>query len=556
MNRKSRFAAPGLTLALALSPLVAQIVEKPVPGDPIALDTGMAAGKILPSGVKAYLGVPFAAPPVRENRWREPQPATAWKGVYNADRKMPECIQVLRAHNINHYFGEEATSEDCLYLNLWAPAMAKPGANLPVIVFIYGGGNTIGSSGMAVYGGEGVAKRGAIFVNFNYRVGALGFLAHPQATAESAHHQSGNYAYLDQIAALQWIHRNISKFGGDPAKVIISGQSAGAGAVSLLQNSPLAKGLFRGIVAMSGGAWSSGGQLGDLAAAEKTGLQVQEALKAKSLDEMRQIPADRILALQEDCQLGCSGSIRIGGAAVDGYFLSKAPAQVFAAHEQNDVPVIVGFTHDESTNALRTAKNLDEYKSAARQIYGNDADAFLKLYPASNDAEAKEMGSAASREAGVEAGQRKWAIAQVKYGKAPAYIFLYSRVHPYAPGVVIADQNTATIGAYHTSDVPYWFGTQDAFNLFRTTRNWTPYDRELSGKMTDALIAFAKTGDPNTAAVRWPRWTPHNEQLIEFGDKVSVLPISTERLDFVSSRSGGGRGPAGGRGGSGPRARD
>jgi len=167
----------------------AQIVETPVPGDPVSIDSGLVAGKVLSSGVKAYLGIPFAAPPVRELRWREPQPVKPWKGVYNADRKMPECIQVLRPHNINHYFGEEASSEDCLYLNVWAPSSAKSGSNLPVIVFIYGGGSTIGSSGMAIYGGATVAQRGAVFVNLNYRLGALGFLAHPELTAESPHHQ-------------------------------------------------------------------------------------------------------------------------------------------------------------------------------------------------------------------------------------------------------------------------------------------------------------------------------------------------------------------------------
>src|SRR5215472_6047908 len=202
----------------------AQIVETPIPGDPIAIDSGLVAGKMLSPGVKAYLGVPFAAAPVRELRWREPQPVTPWKGVYNADRKMPECIQVLRPHNINHYFGEEPTSEDCLYLNLWAPGSARAGSNLPVIVFIYGGGNTIGSSGNPLYGGEPMAERGAVFVNFNYRVGAMGFMAHPELTAESPHHQSGNYAYLDAVAALRWIQKNIAKFGGDPAKVVISGQ--------------------------------------------------------------------------------------------------------------------------------------------------------------------------------------------------------------------------------------------------------------------------------------------------------------------------------------------
>ena len=190
-------AAMVLTAGIAAS----QIVETPVVGDPLSIDSGKVAGKTLSSSVKAYFGIPFAAPPVGDLRWREPQPVKPWKGVYNADRKMPECIQVLRPHNINHYFGEEPSSENCLYLNVWAPASAKAGSNLAVIVFIYGGGSTIGSSGMALYGGETVAERGAVFVNFNYRLGAFGFMAHPELTAESPHHQSGNYAYLDQIAA-------------------------------------------------------------------------------------------------------------------------------------------------------------------------------------------------------------------------------------------------------------------------------------------------------------------------------------------------------------------
>jgi len=535
-----------LIFAAAVLAASGQVVETPVPGDPISIDSGLVAGKILPSRVKAYLGIPFAAPPVRELRWREPQRVKSWKGVYNADRKMPECIQVLRPHNINHYFGEEASSEDCLYLNVWAPGSAKMGSNLPVIVFIYGGGSTIGSSGMAIYAGETVAERGAVFVNFNYRLGALGFMAHPALTAESPHHQSGNYAYLDQVAALEWIQRNIAKFGGDPRKVVISGQSAGAGSVSLLQASPLAKGLFRGVVAMSGGAWGNNGQAAKREDAEATGLKVQEALKAKSLDDLRQIPADRILGLQEEFQVGArGGSIRVGGANVDGYFLPKSPAQLFAEHLQNDVPVIVGFTHDESSNELRTAKNLEEYKAAATKLYSDAANEFLKLYPASTDAEAQEMGRTAAREGMVERGARNWALQQAANGKAAVHVFLYSRVHPYIPGVAIADQNTATIGAYHTSDVPYWFGTQDALNIIRPTRNWTAYDRELSKKMTAALIAFANTGDPGTVAVPWPQWTAQNERLLEFGDSIQVQSMNTPRLEFMRIHGGG---QGGGRG--------
>ena len=516
----------------------AQVVETPIPGDPVATDSGLVAGKMLSSGIKAYLGIRFAAAPVGELRWREPQPVKPWKGVYNADRKMPECIQVLRPHNINHYFGEEPTSEDCLFANVWAPAAAKAGANLPVIVFIYGGGSTIGSSGMALYDGANVAARGAVFVNFNYRVGAMGFMAHPELTEKSPHHQSGNYAYLDQLAALQWIQRNISKFGGDPGKVIISGQSAGASSVSLLQASPLAKGLFRGVVAMSGGAWGNGGQVTSREDAEKTGLKIQEALKAKSIEDMRQVPADRILALQEEFQVGARGGpIRVGGADLDGYFLPETPAKLFQEHRHNDVAAMVGFTHDESSNALRTAKNLEEYKAAAQKLYGKDAEEFLKLYPASSDAEAHEMGRTAAREGMVERGARNWATEQARYGSAPVYIFMYSREHPYIPGVAIADQDTATIGAYHTSDVPYWFGTQDALNLIRSTRNWTSYDRQLSNEMTDALIAFAKTGDPNTPAVHWPKWTPQSEQLVEFGDAIKVLPMNAARLNFMAAHA-------------------
>jgi para-nitrobenzyl esterase len=523
-------------IGAALLAAHAQIVETPVPGDPIRLDSGRVAGKVLASGVKAYLGIPFAAPPVGQFRWREPQPVQPWKGVYNADRKMPECIQVLRPHDINHYFGEEPSSENCLYLNVWAPASARSGSGLPVIVFIYGGGSTIGSSGMALYGGETVAKRGAVFVNFNYRLGAFGFMAHPQLTAESPHHQSGNYAHLDQVAALQWIHRNIAAFGGDPAKVIISGQSAGASGVSLLQASPMAKGLFRGAVAMSGGTWGTGGELPNLDTAQKTGLQVQEALGKSTIADLRNVPADRILALQEEFQVGArGGSIRVGGATVDGYFLPATPAKLFAAHQQNDVPVIVGFTHDESSNDLRAARNLDEYKAAATKLYGKDADTFLRLYPATTDAEVGEMGRTAAREGMIGRSMRNWAAAQAKYGSAPVRMFLFSRVHPYIPRVILADQDPATIGAYHTSDVPYWFGTQDALNLIRPTRKWTDYDVSLSEKMTAALIAFANTGNPGTAAVSWPEWKPQNEVLVEFGSSVRTQATQTARLEFMAA---------------------
>jgi len=534
MKRPSTLLATLLLAVAATSPPVfAEAVETPIP--PIQIDSGLVAGKVLPSGVKAWLGIPYVQAPVRELRWREPQPIM-WRGVYNADRKMPECIQILRPHNINHYFGEEATSEDCLYMNIWASANATAGSGLPVIVYIYGGGSTVGSSGMALYGGETVAQRGAIHVNFNYRVGILGFMAHPELTAESGRNASGNWAYLDQVAALQWIQRNIAKFGGDPAKVVISGQSAGATSVSLLQASPLAKGLFRGVLAMSGGAWGNGGQGGpSRAEAEKVGLQVQEAVKAKSLAEMRDVPADRLLALQSEFQLGSTGGgpIRTGGS-IDGYFLPDTPAKLFEAKRGSDVPVIAGFANDESNNGLRSARTVAEYQAVANTAFGPRAPEFLKLYPVKTDADIAEVAKTAAREGGVLRGARNWAIAQSKSMASPVYIYNLVRVHPFNPAHLAADR-VDLVGAYHTSDVPYWFGTLDAFNLFRPMRLWTPYDRQLSEKMTAALVAFANTGNPNTADVKWPSWNAKNEQLIEIGDTaIMAKPINGKRADFMA----------------------
>jgi para-nitrobenzyl esterase len=521
-----RFVAVMVVVALASVLLHAQVVT-PIP--PIQSDSGLIAGKVLDSSVKAWLGIPYAKPPVGELRWKEPQPNT-WKGVYNADRKMPECMQVLRPHNINHYFGEEPTCENCLYMNIWAPPKSTASSKLPVIVFIYGGGGTIGSSGMANYDGEQVARRGAVFVNFNYRVGIMGFMAHPELTREQGGH-SGNYGYLDQNAALKWIHRNIEKFGGDPNKVIISGQSAGAGSVIQQTFSPLSKGLFRGAVMLSGCNWTS--ENTPLETAEKTGLEVQKLLKASNVDEMRQAPADKILALQAESQVGVNTQGIRTGAVIDGYFMPKTKAAILEAHEINDVPIIASLTAGEANIDLKQANTVAEYKALAAKVFGAFSEDFLKLYPVSSDAEIKSMAQTAANDAAGILNSCNCAQMQAKYNKSQSFITMYSRKHPYAPGVKIADQDIATIGAYHTSEVPYYFGTFDAYNMFRPTRNWTPWDNELSQKMTASLIAFANTGNPSTSDVKWPVWSTENEQYINFGDKIVLEKVNRVRLDFM-----------------------
>lgn len=501
-----------------------------IPGDPIVIESGKVQGKQLASGVRAYLGVPFAAPPVRELRWREPQPVAAWTDTYHADRPAPQCMQSLRGSNINHYFGVEAISEDCLYLNVWVPPSLKSGELAPVVVWIYGGAFSVGSASMANYSGESLAKKGVVYVAVAYRLGALGFMAHPELTAESPHRASGNYGFLDQIAGLQWIQRNIARFGGDPKNVTIMGQSAGSMAVSLLQASPLARGLFHRAVGMSGSSLRSGAAGGaqPLAAAEQGGLQLQAALKVPSLEAMRHLSADRILAAP-------SGGGGPRGPVVDGWMLPEDPAAIFAAGKQNDVPVMVGYTRDEGFSPFGQVKTLAEFQEHAKR-YGDQAAELLRLYPASTDAEARRAAVDIGRDSSVGLQMREWARSQIATGKSRAYLYVFSRVHPYAPGITFADHNPATVGAYHTGDVPYWLQTLDSLNLFRVTRNWTDYDRELAERMSDAIVSFARDGAPKMDGIEWPAYRKDAERVMEFGDSVRVIPLpNSKKIDFLAA---------------------
>ena len=516
---------------LLLAPATASAMN-PIEGEPLMTTSGRLSGTKLSSGVKAYLGVPYAAPPTGQLRWQAPQ-AFKWDGIWVADRKGPECIQVLRPHNINHYFGEEPSGEDCLYLNIWAPAAAKPGAKLPVVVFLYGGGGTIGSANMAVYEGEKVAQQGAIYVGFNYRVGALGFMAHPELTREQGGH-SGNYGYLDQTAALQWIHNNIATLGGDPDKVLITGQSFGAGSVSAHLFSPLSKGLFRAAAMWSACNYTSDGP--DLATAEKTGLEIQQRLGVKNLREMRDVQADRILAIQAENQVGVNVAGVRTPPLVDGYFTVGEKARLLSTHATNDVPIMVSSNTDDmdiAQSALTRTTTVGDYQETARKMYAEKADEFLKRFPVKQDADVGEMSRKAARENGMLKASRTCAQLQNRYNRSPAYVGLFGHKHPYAEGVILADQNPATIGAYHTADVPYWFNTFAAFNLLRKTRSWTPADQSLSEAMLQSLIAMAATGSPDTPRLKWPAWSPSKENYVLLDTGFPVATLDANRMDWL-----------------------
>jgi para-nitrobenzyl esterase len=498
--------------------------------DPVLTRSGAVAGTSLPSGIRAYLGIPFAAPPVDARRWAAPQPAT-WTGILNADRRGPECIQVLRAHDINNYFVEEPTSEDCLYMNIWAPKVER-GGKLPVVVFIYGGAFTIGSSGMPNYAGEAMARRGAVFVNFNYRVGAFGFLAHPELSREQGGH-SGNYGVMDQIAALRWVHENVAAFGGDPDKVAIVGQSAGAMSVASLIFSPQAKGLFRAAAMSSWCIYRAA--MPTLSDAEAIGLKVQQHLAAPSLTAMRNLPADRILAAQSESQVGApEQGIRIGGPIADGYILPDQKPALLAAGKINRVPIITSSNTDDLDIVMSPfgkVNTLDQYRAAAAAVYRDKAVEFLWRFPATTDAQAREKAWHVAHLAGFELSSRQCAADQASVGEK-AYVAQFSRKHPYTPGVRFADHDPETIGAYHGGDVPYWFGTFDAFNARRRTRDWTPYDRQLSQVMMDHLIAFARDGAPGGG---WQAWTPSKQIERSFGDTIERRNLESANLDWLEA---------------------
>ena len=529
------FVAASLFTLVASLPASAQ-GPSPLAEPVVHISGGAISGEVLPTGVQSFLGIPYAAPPVRELRWRPPASPEGWAGIFHADRFGPQCMQPLRGVLTNQYSGAEVMSEDCLYLNVWG----RPGLrDAPVIVFIHGGGFFVGAGSMPLYGGEHLAERDVVVVNFNYRLGALGFLAHPELSAESAEGSSGNYGLLDQVAALEWVRDNIAAFGGDPDSVTIAGQSAGSMSVLALQASPLAQGLFDRAVGMSGALIGGAGPaaMRPLPEAEADGLRIQEIWGASSIADMRALAADRMLALPRT-----PGSPAIGPIQ-DGYFLPRPIEEIFAEGGQADVPLIVGFTRDESFGGLGAVSGLDEYRAKAEQRFGALSAEFLSLYPASSDEEAIAQARLADRDGTMALGMREWATAQLEHGQAPVFSYEFAQDHRYPEGVVIAGHDVKTAGAYHTSEVPFWLGTLESFNLFRDTRAWGESDRSLSQAMQESLVAFAKTGSPAISALTWPQFAKNEPQLLMLAHHSGERPWpDSEKLGFFRRAAAASRG--------------
>ncbi|MBN1464668.1 carboxylesterase family protein [candidate division KSB1 bacterium] len=465
---------------------------------------GVVQGVVNGDGsVLAFKGIPFAAPPVGDLRWREPQPPAAWDGVRDASHFCASCMQNRRfTHLPNGPWSEEfmvqdSVSEDCLYLNIWTPAKTNAD-RLPVLVYIHGGALTEGSGSIAVYDGEALAKKGIIVITINYRLGALGFLAHPELTAETPHHFSGNYGFLDQVAALQWIKDNIAVFGGDPSRVTIAGQSAGAASVRALIASPLAADLFHRAITQSGSTFSRGPMGGSptLSEAEERGLEFARLKGASSLAELRALPAEAILA---DTQ----PAMRFG-AIIDGHFLTADMMAVFAEGGQNDTPFVTGLNADET------------------RYRGDRGEAFQALYPSGSEAET----AAAEKTAGQEQSRLNaylWLAYRAKTSKTDGYGYYFDRAIPWP--------EYPQFGAFHTGEVPYVFN-----NLKMLARPWTRVDTLVAEQMSSYWVNFVKNGDPNGPGL--PLWAPYDStrhEVMRLGEKMAMMPIaaSEERLEFL-----------------------
>ena len=454
-----------------------------------------------------YKGIPFAAPPVGELRWKAPQPVEPWEGVKQTTDYAPAPMQ-----GGNPVSGK---SEDCLYLNVWTPAKAA-NEKLPVLVWIYGGGFSFGSTSDPVHNGEHLARKGVVLVSIAYRVGQLGFLAHPELSAESPNEVSGNYGLLDQIAGLQWIQNNIAAFGGDPDQVTIFGESAGGIAVSMLCASPLAKGLFHGAISQSGGSFGPtrpttypGENMKTLEQAEQDGLEYVKGFGLSNVEELRKLEAEKLIP---------QGWTMPGGwPIVDGYVIPDDQFKLYEAGNYNDVPVLIGYNSDEGLS-FPAGRTPQEYIDNVKKRFGPYADSLIQAYPV-GESSVPRTARNLMRDAAFGWHTWSWARLQSQTGKSDVYLYYFDQ-HPERP----ADSPQADHGTPHGVDVPFVF-----MNLDPKNPNISEADLSISETMGSYWTNFAKYGHPNgDGLTQWPAFSEVNPAVMYLGPKAYLGPVPDE----------------------------
>lgn len=504
----------------------------------VKTDAGLVEGTAsADAAVRAFRGIPYAAPPVGDLRWKAPQPVRPWKGVRKAAEFGPRPMQKPIYDDM--IFRDAGPSEDCLYLNVWTPAKS-PKERLPVMVWIYGGGFQAGASSEPRQDGESLARKGVVVVSFNYREGVFGFLAHPGLTKESGRNASGNYGLLDQVAALRWVRTNIAEFGGDPRNVTIFGESAGSFSVSALMASPLARGLFHRAIGQSGAFFSVGdGGLAQesLAAGERAGEKFAASLGATSIAELRAKPAAEVLDAAAREQ-----GLRFG-PSVDGYLLPRDVSAIFAAGKQSHVPLLAGWNADEvrAYVTLGSARpTATSFAEQARARFGDSAEALLKVYPAGTDDEAVRSAGDLAGDTFIAYATWKWLEMHLKTGGSPVYRYVFDQPVPVPEGTKINGLAVTAkeVGARHAGEIEYVFGA------FATTPvPWQPEDRKVSDAMMAYWANFAKAGDPNGPGVpAWPRYEERSgRQVMHLGPEIRPTPEAHrdryELLDAYTSKA-------------------
>jgi len=528
-----KLSVTGTLLATAIF-LAAVVVGRTSAADRVRVSSGVLEGTgAQSSGVRIFKGIPFAQPPTGDLRWKEPQPVKNWPGVRPAVRFGPRCMQAPVFGDMG--FRSDGMSEDCLYLNVWTPARSGK-ERLPVLVYFYGGGFVAGDGSEPRYDGESMAAKGIVSITVNYRLGAFGFLAHPELTRESPHRASGNYGLLDQAAALRWVRQNIAAFGGDPKRVTIAGESAGSVSVSAQMASPLSKDLIAGAIGESGSI------IGTLAAvplsqAEQEGVKFATGLGATSLAALRGIGAQQILEAASKSGMGGIGRF---APTVDGYFFPEDPAAIYAAGRQAHVPLLVGWNSEEMTGLLilkGKEPTPENYERAVRELYGARADEILKLYPASTREEVMESATDLAGDHFIGYSTWKWAELQIKTGGRPVFRYFYARPRPPMrpemgnavaglAGGVVKEQKAAAVampparGAVHSAEIEYALGNLSSNKVYA----WTPDDYKVSKVMQEYFANFIRKGDPNGPGL--PTWPPANSG--GGNDNLQVMRLDVE----------------------------
>ncbi len=460
------------------------------------------------TGIQTYFGIPFAKPPVGELRWKAPQPLANWTGVKETKKFGPRPMQTMVFGDMDSR--SNGVSEDCLYLNVWTPT-TRNNKNLPVLVYFYGGGNVAGDASEPRYDGEAMAKKGIVVVTCNYRLNIFGFLVHPELTAESPYKASGNYGMLDRNEALKWVQKNITAFGGDPKKVTIAGESAGSIGVSCQMASPLSKNLIAGAIGESGAGINPTMTPVPLVEGEKQGVEFLQKAGIKSIKELRAMSTRDIYEIYNE-------SKRFGfPIVIDNYFLPKTLPQIFAAKEQAQVPLLLGWNSAEIPGGafmFGMPNTTENFITRVKKEYPNDAEEVLKLYPHSNEKEVELSATQLASDRFISYSTWKWFDLHRNNSAQPVYRYLYSKIRPdlvdkslasgLAGGTVRAEGSTPrpkAIGAPHACEIEYAMG-----NLHRVKDYaWTADDYKVSNTMLNYFANFIKTGNPN--GDKLPEWT-------------------------------------------------